>query len=69
MMPVKSFEMPSRVILDSQSGYAVNIPLHYQFRFKIDVNSELLARIMAKRKELGIEIVDWLPYELVENKT
>jgi hypothetical protein len=58
--PIKPFNIPGRVILDGESGYAVNIPLSDQgFRYELSVNPEVYHRILAKRIELGIEIVDF----------
>lgn len=58
--PIKPFDIPDRVIIDVESGYAINIPLCDQgIPYEFLIEPEVYARILAKRKEIGIEIVDF----------
>ena len=58
--PIKPFNIPARVIMDSESGYAINIPLCEQgIRYEFDIKPEVYSRILARRKEMGIELEDF----------
>lgn len=58
--PIKPFDFPDRVIIDWESGYALNIPLSEQGIFsEFMIDPEVYSRLLAKRNGLGIEIVDF----------
>ncbi len=64
------FDLPSTVILDDESGYAVNVPLiHQGYPYWWEDNPEAVARIMTRRRELGIEVDDFPNGSLPERRT
>jgi len=60
MITSEPFQSPDTIITDAESGYAVNVPAIFQGYPQWWVNeAATYARILAKRKELGIVIDDF----------
>jgi len=60
LMEPNDTPMPDVLIIDSASGYAVNVPVTEQnYPFWWNDRPDVYARILQARKELGIELVDF----------
>lgn len=54
------FALPDKVIIDDQSGYAVNVPfIHQGYVGWWDDDPETTQRILDTRKRLGITVEDF----------